>query len=62
MFHFPNVGTWTYVIEIKEKHGQKPHRHRYEHPFDWQIPEVNNPRARYGRVESTCVRQSLDVR
>jgi len=62
MSHFPDVGALTYVIKVEEKHGQKPDRHRYEHPFDWQIPKVDDPRARHGRVESRCVRQSLNVR
>lgn len=62
MSHFPNIGGLTYMIEIEEKHGQEPHRHRYEHPLDWQIPKVDDPRARHSRVESTGVRQSLEVR
>lgn len=51
----------TYMIEIEEKHGQKTHRHSNENPLNRQVPEVDNPGTSLGRVESTSMRQSLNV-
>ena len=48
------------MIVIKQQHDQKPKRQRREDPFHIQLPEMDQPTSRLGRVKCLCDRHHGD--
>ncbi len=43
------------MIVVEEKHEEESDREGHEDPFDVQVPEIDEPAAIDGRVESSGV-------
>jgi hypothetical protein len=49
------------MVVVEEQHDQKAQRKGDEYPFDPQVPEVNEPAARYAGVERAMYRYVRDI-
>ena len=50
------------MVIVKQQHGQETKGYSDKHPFDVQVPKVNEPISRLCRMEGLGDRDSLDVR
>jgi hypothetical protein len=50
------------MVIVKQQHCQETKGHSDKHPFDIQVPKVNEPISRLCRMEGLGDGNSLDVR